>query len=140
MPSDIRREIGADGSVTLADSKCRFVFSRPRAGVLEIEIDGIDRGQFGAAPLDEVARAIVRERPLELFVDATRASMPAVSVSQEWTRFFALNRQDLSRVSVLVSDKSVELTVAIAQHLSRTGKLIQIYTDAELFGARKAKP
>ena len=80
----------------------------------------------------------MRKRPLELFVDATRASMPAVKVSQEWTRFFALNRNDLKRVSVLVSSKSVELTIAIAQHLSNTGKLIQIYSDGELYEARKA--
>jgi hypothetical protein len=59
-------------------------------------------------------------------------------VSREWTRFFSLNQKDLNRVSVLVSDKSVQLTVAIAQHLSQTGKLIQIYTDAELFEAKKS--
>ena len=35
--------------------------------------------------------------------------------------------------------KSVELTIAIAQHLSQTGKLIQIYSDEELFEARKAQ-
>ena len=125
--------------ITLGDAKCRFTFRRPRAGVLEIEIEGIDNGQFGTAPLDEVAKALIRERPLELFVDASRASMPAVSVSREWTRFFALNQKDLKRVSVLVSDKSVKLTIAIAQHLSQTGKLIQIYTDADLYAARKKK-
>jgi hypothetical protein len=62
-----------------------------------------------------------------------------VAVSQEWTRFFSLNRKDLTRVSVLVSSRSVELTVAIAQHLSRTGNLIQIYSDASLFEARKGR-
>src|SRR5213592_3799858 len=106
--ASVRREVGDDGRITLSDPKCRFTFARPRAGVLEITIEGVDRGQFGAAPLDEIARAIIRERPLELFVDATRASMPTVSVSREWTRFFALNQKDLKRVSVLVSDKSVK--------------------------------
>jgi len=123
----------------IGDEKCRFTFRRPRAGVLEIAIEGIDKGQLGTAPLDEIARAMMRERPLELFVDATRASMPAVSVSREWTRFFSLNQKDLKRVSVLVGDQSVKLTIAIAQHLSQTGKLIQIYTDAELYEARKKK-
>ncbi|HUP96444.1 MAG TPA: hypothetical protein VM073_00810 [Usitatibacter sp.] len=121
----------------IADDRCRFTFERLAPGVMEIVIDGIDNGQFGTRPLDEVALALVRERPLELFVDATRASMPAVSVSQQWTRFFALNRESLKRVSVLVSSRSVELTIAIAQHLSQTGKLIQIYSDAELYEARR---
>lgn len=121
----------------IRDDRCVFTFNRIAPSVLEIVIDGIDTGQFGTAPLDEISIALVRERPLELFVDATRASMPAVSVSKEWTRYFALNRKDLVRVSVLVSSKSVELTIAIAQHLSQTGKLIQIYSDSELYDARK---
>jgi hypothetical protein len=138
MTSDtIRREILPGGAVVLHDERCRFTF-KAAPGVLEIAIEGVDRGQFGSAPLDEIARALVRDRPLELFIDASAASMPVVEVSREWTRFFALNRQDLERVSVLVGSKAVELTVAIAQHLSRTGKLIQIYSDRQVFEARKA--
>jgi hypothetical protein len=133
-----QREIGSDGTVTLKDERCTFTF-RSSPGVLDIRIEGVDRGQLGSAPLDEIARALVRDRPLELFIDATRASMPTVDVSREWTRFFSLNRKDLKRVSVLVSSKSVELTIAIAQHLSQTGKLIQIYSDEEIYEARKAQ-
>ncbi len=59
----------------------------------------------------------------------TQAKKPA--------RYFALNQKDLVRVSVLVSSKSVELSIAIAQHLSQTGKLIQIYSDGELYEARR---
>ena len=136
----VTRESLADGRVTLKAGKCAFEFTRRAPGVLEVRIEGTDKGQFGAAALDEIALAIVRERPIELFVDAAKASMPTVAVSREWTRFFSLNRKDLKRVSVLVSSKSVELTIAIAKHLSETGNLIQIYTDPALFEARKAKP
>ncbi|HSH91613.1 MAG TPA: hypothetical protein VK996_16635, partial [Ramlibacter sp.] len=80
----------------------------------------------------------LRHRPLELFVDAQAAVAVGVPVSKEWTHFFSLNREHLVRVSVLVGSKAVELTVAIAQHLSQTGNLIQIYTDRELFDARVA--
>ena len=125
--------------MTLADRRCRFDFRRLAPATLEVVIDGVDNGQFGTAALDELALALVRERPLELFFDASRASMPAVSVSREWSRFFALNQKDLKRVSVLVGSKGVELTVAIAQHLSQTGKLIQVYSDAEIYEARKPK-
>jgi hypothetical protein len=135
----VTREMRADGTVALKAGKCVFEFTRPAPGTLEVRIEGTDKGQFGTAALDEIALAIVRERPIELFVDASKASMPAVAVSQEWTRFFSLNRKDLKRVSVLVSSKSVELTVAIAQHLSRTGNLIQIYSDPSLFEARKGR-
>lgn len=133
----LTRQLEADGTVVLKAGRGIFRYRRLRPGALEVRIEGVDSGQFGSATLDEIAMALVRERPLELFIDASAASMPTVEVSREWTRFFALNRKDLTRVSVLVSSKSVELTVAIAQHLSQTGKLIQIYSDAELFEARK---
>ena len=138
LSATIQRTLGSDGTVTLKDDRCTFTF-RSSPGVLDIRIEGVDRGQLGNAPLDEIARALVRDRPLELFVDATRASMPTVEVSRDWTRFFSLNQKDLKRVSVLVSSKSVELTIAIAQHLSQTGKLIQIYSDEEIYEARKAQ-
>ena len=137
METALTRELAPDGTVVLRAGRGTFHYRRPRPGVLDIRIEGIDNGQFGSATLDEIAMALVRERPLELFVDASAASMPAVGVSREWTRFFALNQKDLKRVSVLVSSKSVELTIAIAQHLSQTGKLIQIYSDADLFEARR---
>lgn len=133
----IQREIQAGGTVVLRDERCTFTFAAS-PGTLEITIEGVDRGQFGSAALDEISRAIMRDRPIELFIDAAAASMPVVEVSREWTKFFALNQKDLKRVSVLVGSKAVELTVAIAQHLSRTGKLIQIYSDREVFEARKA--
>lgn len=133
----LNRELLADGAVALTAGRCRFEYRRPRPHVVEVRIEGTDTGQFGTATLDELAMALVRERPLELYVDASMASMPSVGVSQDWTRFFAQNQKDLTRVSVLVSSKSVELTIAIAQHLSRTGRLIQIYSDAELYAARR---
>src|SRR6185503_317988 len=137
MSTPLSRELTLEGAVLLRAGGATFHFRRLRPGALEVRIEGVDSGQFGSATLDEIALALVRERPLELFVDASAASMPAVSVSREWTRFFSLNQKDLKRVSVLVSSKSVELTIAIAQHLSQTGKLIQIYSDAELFEARR---
>lgn len=134
----LSREVAPDGTVVLRAGKGTFFYRRPRPGVLDIRIEGQDIGQFGTATLDEIAQALMRERPLELFVDASAASMPTVEVSRDWTRFFELNQKELKRVSVLVSSKSLQLTIAIAQHLSKTGRLIQIYSDAELFEARRS--
>src|SRR5436305_6461391 len=114
MSAVLTRNVNADGAVILAAGRCTFEYRRLRPHVVEVRIEGIDNGQFGTATLDELAMAIVRERPIELFMDASAASMPAVSVSREWSRFFSVNQKDLTRVSVLVSSKSVELTIAIA--------------------------
>lgn len=127
-----------DGRLRLSAGRAAFVYARLRPGALLITISGIDAGQFGTATLDEVRLEMLRHRPVELFVDAEAAVAVTVEVSKEWTHFFALNREHLKRVSVLVGTKAIELTVAIAQHLSQTGNLIQIYSDRELFEARLA--
>jgi hypothetical protein len=132
----VKREMLADGATRLSAGGCAFVYRRPRAGVLHVAIAGDDAGQFGTTTLDEIISAIQRERPIELFIDAREAVGVAVSVSDDWTRFFSTHRQSLSRVHVLVGSKVVYLTVAIAQHLSRTGNLIQIYSDPEIFEQR----
>ena len=139
VAAPVSRVLEPDGSVSLHAGACRFVYRRPAAGVVEVTIAGVDDGQFGTSTLDELRLALMREKPLEIFVDAREALAPAVSVSEDWTRFFAEHRNELKRVSVLVGSKVVELTVAIAQHLSRTGSLIQIYSDPEPFDAERRR-
>lgn len=134
----IVREISADSSVVLRDARCTFVFRRLRTGVLEVRIVGTDHGQFGTATIDEVALALLRERSLELFIDASEGAIPAVSASLAWTRFFELKRESLRRVTILTASKSVALTMAIVRHLSNTGDLIHILSDHEIYGQRKA--
>jgi len=138
MVTDIVRQHLPGGALELSDGRCTFTFERLRQGAMLVTIKGIDTGQFGTMTLDEIRIELLRHRPLELFVDAQAAVAVGVPVSKEWTHFFSLNREHLVRVSVLVGSKAVELTVAIAQHLSQTGNLIQIYTDRELFNARVA--
>lgn len=130
------RQALPDDRWQLSAGKATFVFERLRPGALLLTISGIDSGQFGTTTLDEVRLEMLRSRPVELFVDAEAAVAVSVEVSREWTQFFALNREHLKRVSVLVGSRAIELTVAIAQHLSQTGNLIQIYSDRELFRAR----
>jgi hypothetical protein len=132
----VTRTVAATGELQLTAASCTFAYQRLRPGALLVTITGHDTGQFGTSTLDEIRLELLRHRPLELFIDAREALGPAVSVSREWTHFFALNRDQLRRVNVLVGSKVVELTIAIAQHLSRTGNLIQIYSDPETFEDR----
>jgi len=71
--------------------------------------------------------------PAHLFVDARNAVGATVRVSEDWTGFLSRHRAQLAHVHVLVGSKMVELTVAIARHLSRTDHLIQIYSDPVIF-------
>ena len=131
--SQHQRDMLSDGRICLSNGKNRFVFERLRPGVLRMTFAGDDVGQFGPAAVDEVRKELQRCSPLELFVDAADAVTVSVEVTNEWTHFFATSRAQLKRVSVLTGSKFFHLSVAISQHLSQTGNLIQIYTDRELF-------
>ena len=129
----ISRDICSGGDIKLSAGGSTFIYHRPRAGILLVTISGLDIGQFGTTTLDEISAAINRDGKIELFIDAQRSDGAVVAVSEEWTRFFASNREKLSRVHVLVGSEVLKLIVSIAQHLSRTGNLIQIHTSEEIF-------
>ena len=132
----VTRELLPGGIVRLISDQATFEFARPRPGRLLVTITGMDKGQFGPSTLDEITVALEREGSLELFIDAREAVGAVASVSDEWTRFFSIQRNRLRRVHVLAGSKAVKLTVDIAQHLSRTGDLIQIYSDPQIFDDR----
>lgn len=136
---EFKREILSDGSVRMSAGDSAFEFNRPRAGVLVVTITGYDKGQCGTAPLEEIDSVLRLAGRLQLFVDARSAVGATVRVSEDWTRFISRRKDELARVHVLAGSKMVELTVAIARHLSHTDKLIQIYSDPEIFTAQLAR-
>jgi len=135
----LTRNVLADGNVRLASQQGSFTFKRIRPGLLFVTITGHDTGAFGTAALDEITHVLQRERPLTLFVDTREAQSVAPSVRDDWTRFFASNRAQLSAVHVLTSSKAVHLSVAVAQHFSDTGNLIRLYSTPETFEAKLAQ-
>ncbi|HUQ52415.1 MAG TPA: hypothetical protein VM692_09350 [Gammaproteobacteria bacterium] len=134
----LKRVVQPDGTVRMTAEAAAFQFARPKPDVLVIKITGYDKGQFATAPFDEIGSILRVATPLELFIDARDAVGATVRVSQDWTSFLALHKADLRHVHVLAGSKMVELTVAITRHLSRTGNLLQIYSDPEIFAAQLA--
>jgi hypothetical protein len=129
----VPREILADGSVGLAIEDTSFTFRRLRADTLLVRVIGYDRGQFGRAPLDEMAAALDLVLPLEIFVDARAAIGVTTAVREEWTEWFQTHRGRLKKIHVLVLGKFMSSVVNVSQHLARVGSLIQVYGDAERF-------
>lgn len=132
------REELKGGGVRLSDARCSFTFRLAAPRVLKVDIQGRDRGQFGPAVFEEI-RFHMGGEPLELFVDASRAEGPVLEVSEAWTRFLNREAPHLKRVSILAVSKFVHLTVSVAKLFSRTGELVQVYSDAELFKAALEK-
>lgn len=135
--SPVETILHGEGRWSLRTQKARFEYQRLAPGRLFVRISGVDFGEFGERTIDEVRRELEGGgSPLELFVDARAAVAVSVDVSRQWMRFFSEEQSRLSHVSVLVGSRAIELTMEIAQHLSRTGRLLQIYTDPALFLAR----
>ncbi|MCA1664956.1 MAG: hypothetical protein LC659_11915 [Myxococcales bacterium] len=111
----------------------RFVLRRLRAGVLLAQISGDDRGTLGEAPFSELERALAARQPVELFFDLRGAVGAVGGVRDAWTDWFQQERRRLKRVSILTNSRFITLTVEIAKLFSRTGELIQIYSDRLLF-------
>ena len=133
MMQGASRELLPDGSVRIASGESAFVFARPASRVLAVTITGYDKGQFGTAALDEIGSVLRLGTRLHLFVDGRNAVGATVRVSEDWTGFLSRHQNELAQVHVLAGSKMVELTVAIARHLSRTDRLIQLYSDPAVF-------
>lgn len=132
----VLREVLTDGSVRWSGGDCTFTYHRLRPGILLVEIAGNDDGQFGTATQDEAAQEFDRcPRPLTLFIDAAEAWGPATKVMEHWTAWFQVNRKRLERVCMLVPPeaKVLQLTVAIAKHLSGTGDLFHVVSERSRF-------
>ena len=127
------KQILPDGRVQFSSPTCTFVFEWLTPAAILIVINGTDTGQFGPLILDEIRAEISRKGSIELFVDARGAVSASLHVSQEWRLFFTQHQRSLKHVHILVGSKFIELVVSIAQHLSRTGDLIQVYDSATTF-------
>jgi hypothetical protein len=136
---DLRRDVRPDASVLLSDGACEFEYRRPRAGLVVVRISGIDKGHLGQGPMHELNDDLRLNAPLDVFVDARDARMPAVAAQEAWTAWFKRHRGALAGVHMLVTGKYMHFTVEVVKLLSHTGELIRIYLDAELFEAALAR-
>lgn len=137
MPDTVTRQVRDDGSVALTCGRAAFVFRKRGAHVLDVAITGRDRGGFGPAVFDEIRYHFAGPASLELFVDASEAESPTTEVSDAWTRFLAASAPHLRRVSILAVSRFVHMTVSVAKLFSRTGELVQLYSDPTLFAAAR---
>jgi len=128
-----KREVLPDGSVRLSADGCSFTYSRPRPGVTLLRIDGVDKGQFGSAALDELRADLLRHAPVELFVDTGPQASANLPVQETWTGWFRAHSAELKAVNILVRSKYMHFTAEVAKLFSRTGELIRVYLEPEPF-------
>jgi hypothetical protein len=128
------REQRPDGTVRIADERCSFTFWRPRPGVVLLRIEGIDQGQFGSLPQDELRGDVVRYAPIELFVETGGGVMtPSPLVQEQWAEWFRDNRPALKAIHFLAGGKYLQFTAEVVKLFSRTGDLMRVYLDRAAF-------
>jgi len=138
-PRVMTRETLADGSLRLSEGGCTHTYTRLRPGVMLVSIAGYDRGQLHPAAFEPIEAELSDRQPLALLFNVSRAEGATRSVSDAWTEWFRTRRPQLREVHILVASKYLDLIVNVAKHFSRTGELIQVYSDASRFESTAAR-
>jgi hypothetical protein len=106
--------------------------ARPGPGVVVLRLSGWDTGEFGDAPMKEVAKAF-DERPIRLFIDARAAKGASIDVSNDWALWLRVNRARFAQICMLTGSPFIQLTARFVQRFSDLSELMRIYTDAAAF-------
>jgi hypothetical protein len=109
-----------------------LAIERPAAAVVVVRLMGWDTGEFGDAPMKEIAKAF-GEEPLQLFIDARAVKGATVDVSNEWALWLRANRARFAHISMLAGGPFVQLTARFVQRFADLGEVMRIYTDAAAF-------
>jgi hypothetical protein len=114
---------------------CRLAIERPAARIVVIKLTGWDVGEFGDAPMKEIARDFADAAPLELFIDARAVKGATIDVSNDWALWLRANRSRFAHISMLTGSPFVQLTAKFVQRFADLGEIMRIYTDARAFDA-----
>lgn len=133
------RETLPDGSTLFRSERCSHTFTRLRPGVLLLRIVGNDRGEFGDAPMDLVQAEMNRFAKLVFFIDLSGVDGVVSRVREGWTEWMRLHQSGLTQVHMLSRSRFVATTVGVSKELSRTGDMIQLHSDPEVFAQAIAR-
>ena len=111
-----------------------LAIERPGPGVVVLRLTGWDTGEFGDAPMKELAKDF-GATPIKLFIDARAVKGATIDVSNEWALWLRANRACFAEISMLTGSPFIKLTAKFVQRFSDLGELMRIYTDAAAFDA-----
>src|SRR5262249_38633522 len=98
-----------------------------------VNAGGLDRGELGWAPMDELREDLTRFAPIELFIDGADVNGVTAAASDKWTEWLSQHRASIKRCNILVRSKFMHVTIEVAKLFSRTGELIRVYLDPAAF-------
>jgi hypothetical protein len=100
-----------------------------------VRLTGWDTGEFGDAPMKELAKDFSKNHPIQLFIDARAVKGATIDVSNDWALWLRANRAQFAHVSMLTGAPFVQLTARFVQRFAELGETMRIYGDARAFDA-----
>lgn len=114
---------------------CSLIIERPGAGIAVLRLSGSDTGEFGEAPMQELAKDFARANPLELFIDARSVKGASTDVSSEWAQWLGKHRWRFQHISMLTGTRFIQMTANFVRRFAELGDVMKIYTDPVAFDA-----
>lgn len=118
---------------------CRLEVQRPAPSVVVLRLTGWDIGEFGDAPMKELAPDLSAGRRVELFIDARAVRGATIDVSNDWALWLRAKRAHFTCISMLTGSPFVQLTARFVQRFAELNDLMRLYTDAASFDAALAR-
>jgi hypothetical protein len=112
---------------------CRLAIERPGPGIVLVRLTGWDVGEFGDAPMKEIARLLEGAQPAQLYIDARQVKGASIDVSNDWALWLSAQRERFAHVSMLTGAPFVQLTAKFVRRFAGLDDTMRIYTDAAAF-------
>ena len=120
----------------LRSAKCELHIIQISSAKILLKLIGNDTGDLGRIPFDELTDRFKSGEKLELFIDTSQAKGAAISVTDQWEKWFTAHRSNLKAVHLYAPEKFFLIMGGMIKELSRFGDLFHVYSEVENFQQR----
>ena len=110
-----------------------LAIERPAASVVVMRFSGWDAGEFGDMPMQELAKDLVSNDQIELFIDAREVKGASIEVSGEWSQWLGKHKGSFKHISMLTGSRFIQVTANFVRRYGELGELMRIYTEPAAF-------
>lgn len=122
-----------DDVVRFEGLHCTMEIRRPRRGLVLLGISGLDTGELGRAPFEELEADVGPGRSVELFIDARHTRAASVQVSNDWALWLRRHQASFRRITMLTGSRYIRMTASFVRRFNEMGDLMRITTDDAAF-------
>ena len=98
-----------------------------------MRFSGWDAGEFGDMPMQELAKDLVSNDQIELFIDAREVKGASIEVSGEWSQWLGKHKGAFKHISMLTGSRFIQVTANFVRRYGELGELMRIYTESAAF-------